>query len=78
MALWKSLFKASDHKAQNGPSNQLIEATSCIETSNATIKAKELCFFSSYLKLLADKVVEVDQAAVKLIKKLMVMTIHSC
>jgi len=37
----KSLFEASVEKAQNGPSTQLIEATSCVERSNATIKAKE-------------------------------------
>jgi hypothetical protein len=37
----KSLFKASVQKARNGPSTQLIEATSCVERSNATIKAKE-------------------------------------
>jgi len=37
----KSLFEASVKKARNGPSTQLIEATSCIERSNATIKAKE-------------------------------------
>jgi hypothetical protein len=38
----KSLFEASAKKAQNGPSTQLIEATSCVERLNATIKAKEL------------------------------------
>jgi hypothetical protein len=38
----KSLFEASDKKAQNGPSTQLIEARSCIERSNTMIKAKEL------------------------------------
>jgi hypothetical protein len=38
----KLLFKASVKKAQHGPSTQLIEATSCVERSNATIKAKEL------------------------------------
>ncbi len=41
VALWKSLFEASIQKAQNGPSTQLIEATSCVENLNATIKAKE-------------------------------------
>jgi hypothetical protein len=42
-ALWKSLFKASVKKARNGPSTQLIEATSCVEISNATSKeAREL------------------------------------
>jgi hypothetical protein len=38
----KSLFEASGQKAQNGPSTQLIEATSCIERWNAAIKADEL------------------------------------
>jgi hypothetical protein len=39
VVLWKSLSKASIKKARNGPSTQLIEATSCVERSNATIKA---------------------------------------
>ena len=38
----KSLSEASIQKAQNGPSTQLIKATSCEERSNATIKAEEL------------------------------------
>jgi hypothetical protein len=38
----KSLFEASLKKARNRPSTQLIEATSCAERWNATIKAKEL------------------------------------
>jgi hypothetical protein len=37
----KSLFEASVQKARNGPSTQLIEATRCVEKSNATIKAEE-------------------------------------
>jgi hypothetical protein len=37
----KLLFKASVQKAQNVPSTQLIKATSCVEMSNATIKAEE-------------------------------------
>ena len=41
VVLWKSFFEASVQKARNGPSNQLIEATNCVERSNATIKAKE-------------------------------------
>jgi hypothetical protein len=28
-------------KARNGPSNQLIKATNCVERLNATIKAEE-------------------------------------
>jgi hypothetical protein len=42
VALWKSLSEASVQKARNRPSTQLIEATSCVDRSNATIKAKEL------------------------------------
>jgi hypothetical protein len=41
VALWKLLFEASVQKAQNEPSTQLIEATSCVERLNNTIKAKE-------------------------------------
>jgi hypothetical protein len=32
----KLLFKASVQKARNGPSTQLIEATSCVERWNTT------------------------------------------
>jgi hypothetical protein len=42
VALWKSLSEASIQKARNGPSTQFIESTSCIERSNATMKAEEL------------------------------------
>jgi len=38
----KSLFEASVQKAQNGPSTQLIEATSCVEKWNAMMKAEKL------------------------------------
>jgi hypothetical protein len=41
----KSLFKASVQKARNGPSTQLIKATSCVERSNATIKPKSTANF---------------------------------
>jgi hypothetical protein len=37
----KLLSKASIQKARNRPSTQLIEATICVERSNATIKAEE-------------------------------------
>ena len=37
----KSLFEARVQKARNGPSTQLIEATSCVERLNAMIKAEE-------------------------------------
>ena len=36
-----SLFEASVQKARNGLSTQLFEVTSCIEMSNARIKAEE-------------------------------------
>jgi hypothetical protein len=42
VALLQSLFEASVKKARSGPSTQLIEATSCVERSNATSKAEEL------------------------------------
>ena len=42
VALWISLSEASIQMARNGPSNQLIETTSCIERSNATMKVEEL------------------------------------
>jgi hypothetical protein len=42
VVLWKSLSEASVQKARNGPSTQIIEATSCVERSNSTMKAEEL------------------------------------
>jgi len=41
VALCNCCSKASIQKAQNIPSNQLIQTTSCVEKSNITIKAKE-------------------------------------
>jgi hypothetical protein len=38
----KSLSEASIQKAQNGPSTQLIEATSYVEKLNAMIGAENL------------------------------------
>ena len=38
----KSLSEASIQKALSGPSTQLIKATSCVERTNARIKAEEL------------------------------------
>ena len=46
--LWNRCFEASIWKAPNGPSTQLIEATSCVEKLKATIEAKELSNFSGY------------------------------
>jgi hypothetical protein len=51
----KSLFEASIQKARNGPSTHVIEATSCVERSNATIKAEEHNFLSNYQMLTTDK-----------------------
>jgi hypothetical protein len=51
----KSLSEDSVQKARNGPSIQLIEATSCVERSNATMKSEELCYFSSYQTLTTGK-----------------------
>jgi hypothetical protein len=42
VALWKSLSEASVQKERNGPSTQLIKATSCIERSNIMMKAEDL------------------------------------
>ena len=42
VALWKSPPEASVKKARNGPSTQLIKATSCIKMSNAAMKEEEL------------------------------------
>jgi hypothetical protein len=39
VVLWKLLPEASVKKAQNGPSTQLIESTSCIKRSIATINS---------------------------------------
>ena len=46
--LWNCCSKASIQHAQNGPSTQLIKATSCVERLNATIKAEELSYLSIY------------------------------
>ena len=51
----KLLSKASIQKARNGPSNQLIKETSCVERSNTMIKSEELGHLSSYQLLTVDK-----------------------
>jgi len=63
----KSLFEASVQKARNGPSTQFIEATSCVERSNATIKAEELA--TSYQTIITDKNHRSYQSSKKLVKK---------
>jgi hypothetical protein len=56
VVLWNCCFKASVQKAQNGPSTQLIEATSFVERSNATIEAEEPSYLSSHQTLITDKI----------------------
>ena len=46
----KSLFEASIQKSRNGPSTRLIGAASCVERSNAMIKAEELSYLSIAIK----------------------------
>jgi hypothetical protein len=78
VALWKSLSEAGVQKSQNGPSTQLIKATSCVERSNATMKAEELSYLSSYQTLTTDKNRRSYQSAKKLIKKWTVAAVVSC
>ncbi len=56
VALCNRCFKASVQKSRNGPSTQLIEATSCVERSNATIQAKQLSYLSINQTLTAEKI----------------------
>jgi hypothetical protein len=74
----KSLFEASVQKAQNGPSTQLIETTSCVERWNTTIKAEELTQLSSYQMLRTDKNRRSYQLSKKLVKKWGLMSTHGC
>ena len=78
VALWSRCSKARFQKANKGPTNQLIKATSCVEKSNATIKAKELHNFSSYQMLITDINWWCYQAVMKLIEKLAAVTTNSC
>jgi hypothetical protein len=50
-----AVLKLAFKKAQNRPSIQLIEATSCVDRSNATIQAKELSYLTSHQTLTRDK-----------------------
>ena len=74
----KSLFEAIVQKARKGTSTQLIEGTSCVERWNAAIKAEELRNFSSYQTIITDKNWCSYQTAMKLIKKLALMSASSC
>jgi len=48
-------FRSQRKKARNGPSTQLVEATSVVERSNTMMKVEELSYFSSYQMLTTDK-----------------------
>jgi hypothetical protein len=79
--LWRcetAVLKLDFQKARKGPSTQLIEATSCVERSNAMIQAKELSYLSSHQTLIADKNSQRYHARTKLVKILTVMTVNSC
>ena len=79
VALWNRFPKLlSIQKAHKGSSTQLIEATSCIKRSNVTIKAKGLSFLSSYQTLTVDKKCWRNLSPMKLVKKWVVLTAHSC
>ena len=78
VALWKSLSEASIQKAQNGPSTELIKATSCVEKLNTTMKAKEFSKLSSYQTPTTDKNRRSYQSAKKIIKEWTVKTVLSC
>ena len=54
----------------NGPSTQLIDATSCVKMLDTTIGAEELAHISSNQTLSADKIGEVNKASTKHFKKL--------
>jgi hypothetical protein len=73
----KFLSKASIQKAQNRPSTQLIESTSCVERSNSTIEAEDLSYCSSYQMLTTDKHWQNCKSPMKLIKKWTVVTLCS-
>jgi hypothetical protein len=54
---------------QNGPSTQLINATSFVSMWNATIGAEELAHISRYQMLSGDKKYKTYKAIMKLVKK---------
>ncbi len=53
---------------QNGPSTQLIDATSCVKICNAAIVAEELSYILSYQMLSTDKKSKSYKPWMKLIK----------
>jgi hypothetical protein len=61
VALRKSLFEASVQKARNRPSTQLIEATSCVESSKPQLKPKSTVNFLAIKRQQRIKIVEVTK-----------------
>jgi hypothetical protein len=64
----KLLSEVSIQKAQNGPSTQLIKATSCIERLDVTIKTEYLSYFASYQMLTTGKLGKVTNHHRSLLK----------
>jgi len=54
---------------QNGPSMQLIDATSCKKIRDATIGAEEFSYISSYQTLSEDKSLRSYKPSTKLVTK---------
>jgi len=54
----KLLFKASVQKAQNVPSTQLIEATSCVKMSKPRLKPKSTANFLAIKRYQRTKIIE--------------------
>ncbi len=52
---FQALIISENFMPQNGPSTQLIDATSCVKMWNATIGAEELAVISSYQTFSADE-----------------------
>ena len=65
-----AVLKLAFKRHEKGPSTQLIEATSCVERSNATIQAEELSYLSSHQTLIADKNLQRYHARTKPFKKI--------
>jgi hypothetical protein len=55
----KLLYKTSAQKAQNRLNTQLINATSCIERSDTTIRAEDLSYSFSYQMLTTTEIGDV-------------------
>ncbi len=78
VVLWNRCFEASVQKAQNRPSTQLIEATSCLERSNTMIQAKELSYLSGHQTLTTDRNWWSYYSPMKLVIKWTLTSVLSC